>query len=91
MSACASTHSDQGLRCPHKETLGPQLHIERMRRLCLDWTDAQADLSLRWAHTPFCWFCHEVAQLFNNSPVQSDHRHLFNLFIESISMHRPKG
>ena len=25
--------------------------------------DAQADLSLRWTHMPFCWFCHEVAQL----------------------------
>ena len=23
--------------------------------------DAQADLSLRWAHMPLCWFCHEVA------------------------------
>ena len=21
-----------------------------------DWADAQADLSLRWAHMPFCWF-----------------------------------
>ena len=20
------------------------------------------DLSLRWAHMPFCWFCHEAAQ-----------------------------
>ena len=29
-----------------------------------DWADAQADLSLRWAHKPFCWFCHEAAQLF---------------------------
>ena len=28
------------------------------RRLWSDWTDAQADLSLRWAHMPFCWFCH---------------------------------
>ena len=28
-----------------------------------DWADAQADLSLRWAHMPFCWFCHEAAQL----------------------------
>ena len=27
-----------------------------------DWADAQADLSLRWAHMPFCWFCHEAAQ-----------------------------
>ena len=22
----------------------------------------QADLSLRWTHMPFCWFCHEAAQ-----------------------------
>ena len=29
-----------------------------------DWADAQADLSLRWAHThTFCWFCHVVAQM----------------------------
>ena len=28
-----------------------------------DWADAQADLSLRWAHMSFCWFCHEAAQL----------------------------
>ena len=27
----------------------------RMPRL---WADAQADLSLRWAHRSFCWFCH---------------------------------
>ena len=24
----------------------------------------QADLSLRWAHMPFCWFCFEVAQIW---------------------------
>ena len=29
-----------------------------------DWADAQADLSLHWAHMPFCWFCHEAAHLF---------------------------
>ena len=28
-----------------------------------DWADAQADLSLRWAHRSFCWFCHEAAHL----------------------------
>ena len=27
-SAWASAHSDQSLRCPHEETLGPQLPIE---------------------------------------------------------------
>ena len=25
--------------------------------------DGQADLSLRLAHMPFCWFCHEAAHL----------------------------
>ena len=29
-----------------------------------DWADAQADLSLGWAHRSFCWFCHEALQLF---------------------------
>ena len=25
--------------------------------------DAKADLSLRWAHIPFCWFYHEAAHI----------------------------
>ena len=33
-------------------------------RLWSDWADAQADLSLCWAHLPFCSFCHEAAHLF---------------------------
>ena len=28
-----------------------------------DWTDAQADLNLCWAHRSFCWFCRAMAQL----------------------------
>ena len=28
-----------------------------------DWEDVQADRSLRWAHSSFCWFCHAVAQI----------------------------
>ena len=35
------------------------------RRLWSDWADTQADLSLRWAHRPFCWFCHEAAHISN--------------------------
>ena len=31
------------------------------RRLWSDWVDAQADLSLCWAHMLFCWFCHAAA------------------------------
>ena len=37
--------------------------LNAQRRLRSDWTDAQADLSLRWAHMPFCWFCHEATHL----------------------------
>ena len=29
--------------------------------------DAQADLSLRWAHISFCWFCHEAAHLVSRA------------------------
>ena len=28
-----------------------------------DLADVQADLSLRWARMPFCWFCHEAAPM----------------------------
>ena len=42
--------------------LGPSLASGRQRRLWLDWADAHADLSLRWVHRSFCWFCHAVAQ-----------------------------
>ena len=38
--------------------------LSAQQRLWSDWVDAQADLSLHWAHMPFCWFCHEVAQFF---------------------------
>ena len=33
------------------------------RSLWSVWADAQADLSLRWAHRSFCWFCHAQAQI----------------------------
>ena len=29
-----------------------------------DWADAQADLCLRWAQWPFCWFCHAAAHVY---------------------------
>ena len=28
--------------------------MSAQQRLCSDWADAQPDLSLRWAHMPFC-------------------------------------
>ena len=39
-------------------------------RLCSDWADAQADLSLHWAHMPFCWFCHEVVHMPHPNDTQ---------------------
>ena len=36
--------------------------LSAQRRLCSDWADAQADLSLHWAHS-HCWFCHVAADL----------------------------
>ena len=38
--------------------------LSAQQRLWSDWVDAQADLSLRKAHMPLCWFCHEVAQMY---------------------------
>ena len=58
-SAWASALFDQSLCCPHEETLGPLLPIERTVKTLI----AQADLSLRWVHTSFCWFCHAAAHL----------------------------
>ena len=30
-----------------------------------DWADSHADLSLRWAHRSFCWFCHWTAHFMS--------------------------
>ena len=37
--------------------------VSAQRRLWTDWADAQAELSLRWVHRSFCWFCHALAQI----------------------------
>ena len=50
-SAWASAQSDQSLRYPHEETLGPYLPTERTAK-----THDQTDLSLRWAHSHFVGF-----------------------------------
>ena len=38
--------------------------LSAQRRLWSDGANAKADQSLRWAHMPFCKFCHALAQLF---------------------------
>ena len=34
---------------------------------------AQADISLRWTHKSFCWFCHEVAHIGKIETVHERH------------------
>ena len=55
-SAWASAQSDQSLRCPHEESLDPWLPFERTAKTLVRLADAQADLSLRWAHNHFVGF-----------------------------------
>ena len=43
---------------------GPNFSSCGQRRLLSDWADAQADLSLRWAHMPLCRFCHALAHYY---------------------------
>ena len=55
--------------------------VSAQQRHWSDWADAQADLSLRWAHRSFCWFCHEAAQIRNLSiatgPGQLKFAHIY--------------
>ena len=37
--------------------------LSAQQRLRSAWAVAQADLSLRWAHMPFCWFYHALAHV----------------------------
>ena len=59
----ASAQSDQSLRCPHEESLGPYLPIvctaKTLIRLggCPGWSESSLGAQ------SFCWFCHEAAQL----------------------------
>ena len=60
-SAWASVQSDQSLRCPHEENLGPELLIERTAKTlfrlggCQGWSESSLGTQ------PHCWFCHDVA------------------------------
>ena len=58
-SAWASAQSDQSLRCPHVETVGPQLSIGRTVKTLIRLGGSESSLG---AHS-FCWFCHVVAQM----------------------------
>ena len=39
------------------------------RRLWSDWAEAQADLSLSWAHRSFFCFCHTAAHIYDEKTI----------------------
>ena len=47
--------------------------LSGQRRLWSDWADAQADLSLLWAHMPCCWFYQEAAHFLISFVVTSSY------------------
>ena len=53
------------------------LGIPRTQAFFMRTAKTQDDLSHRWAHMPFCWFCHEAAHFITGF-----------LLIDSISMFR---
>ena len=69
MTCVPSEDSNQPGHPPSLIRIFP-VHIKKLRVLAYPlsaqqrlWSNAQADLSLRWAHRSFCFFCHAVAHL----------------------------
>ena len=94
-TAWASAQSDQSMHCPPEAKLVPKLPIERTaktlirlggRRLWSDWADAQADLSLRWAQSSFCWFSHETARNVSSLSLNTQHIHISSHFFFTFRM-----
>ena len=54
--------------------------------------DAQADLSLRWAHMPFCWFCHEAAHITKPKGLGpfAEHFTCHSVFMIHMSVYEPR-
>ena len=64
--------------------------LSAQRSLWSDWTDAQADLSLCWAHVSFCWFCHAEAQMFPVKTTPSFHGGLQQITIKILNIRTPQ-
>ena len=51
--------------------------LNAQRRLWSIWADAQADLSLHWAHRSFFWFCHAAAQIILTLLILNEKKYSF--------------
>ena len=68
----ASWENQQNDCAPSKDSDQPGYLSSRGQwRLWSNWVDAQADLSIRWAQSSFCWFSHEAAQI--NASIRSSY------------------
>ena len=56
-------HPPSPIRVRMKKAWVLSCPLSAQRKLWSVWTDALADLSLRWTRMSFCWICHEVAQI----------------------------
>ena len=65
ISARAFAQCDQSSLCAQWVAKDPRVLRADSEKLWSDWVDAQADPSLRWTQMPFCWFCHETAQIWS--------------------------
>ena len=73
MTCVPSEYSDQpghppsliteSIRCPHEESLGPELLIEHTAETLIRLGD------LCWAHRSFCRFYHKVVYMFVEVPM----------------------
>ena len=56
-----------------------------------DWMDAPADLSLRWAQRPCCWFCHEAAHLTDHKLHNAKIPFVMSWLSHHFNPHLPSG
>ena len=66
-SAWASAQSNQSLRCPHEESLGPYLPTERTAKTLLRLGGCRGSSESSLGAHSFCWFCHEAAHIFGTT------------------------
>ena len=84
-SAWVSAQSDQSLRCPHVETLCHWLPIKRRAKTLIKLGDAQAELSVRWVHTSFCWFCYAAAHLYCHTLLPKPTKYHLKTYLRKFS------
>ena len=85
-TAWSSAQYDQSLRM--KKAWVRSYPLSAKRRPWSDWADAQDELSLRWAHMPFCWFCHEAAHFCLYAKHQQDSNMMIS---RTADKSRPSG